>query len=219
MKKNAIFFVAIITIATGIVLSCSKSDTKSVQKKEPVEQLPSSQLTKASSETIAEISSNENFITLIDDLFDFANYFKNVVIENKLDLRNLQENFADLVAKNLPFEEQIEEINKIMKEDVKERLVNHVEVFSKNWAIIIGEYPEITQKELEAAILERVAEVDIPCRWMYYICLAGATAASVLCAAGCTAATVGLGAPACVALCVTIHVSATLMCVDSYCKK
>lgn len=55
------------------------------------------------------------------------------------------------------------------------------------------------------------------CGWRYSLCIAAATAGSILCHSSCIGGTAGLGTPACIVLCGTIQVAAGVACIDNYC--
>lgn len=55
------------------------------------------------------------------------------------------------------------------------------------------------------------------CGWRYSLCIAAATAGSILCHSSCIGGTAGLGTPACIVLCGTIQAAAGVACIDNYC--
>ena len=87
--------------------------------------------------------------------------------------------------------------------------------------LIKERYGQMDEEEIKR-IAMRVAmpeglSTEGGCERAYYLCMGAAMATAMGCHAGCVGATIGLGAPACVAICVTIQVYQSYQCAKEYC--
>lgn len=213
----------ILIITTLMFISCS---TENNTEKENISSLKDS---KSDVFTQQQLSEDSNFIELVVEMESFKNYAKGIIENNNLDINNVQSELNSLNAENLDYETQIKKINFILKTDVSIRYAEHYKIFNRNWSVINKNYPNIEVQNLEEAYHNVLAKTDAGggelsggCGWRYNLCIVAVGAGAVLCHAGCDttalATTAGLGIPACIWLCTTIQVAASVECYDTHCK-
>ncbi len=207
-----------LTFVVILSYSCNKNDLRNIKE----ESVITNNLQKKGS---IELSEDENFINLTKEMFNSCMFISDVVNRHELNYENtisslkfLNENLNDSIDK------QIEEINIIFNEDISERLIDHMEVFSTNWKSVKEKFGELTSEEIEES-MQIVIENEIigdkpPCHspWRYGLCMAAAFSAAVICHGSCTAASAGIGLPVCVALCLTIEAAAADLCHHNFCE-
>lgn len=197
MKKIILVFISL------ILVSCSNDNNT---EKENI----SNQDFKKSLQTEEKLSNNSDFI-------------KQIIDDEKLDLNDVQSELSILNSQNLNYEAQIERINLIFKTDVSKKYTEHYSIYSEKWSIISKKYANLHIENIEEAYGEVLAKVALSgdCGWRYSLCITAAGAGAVLCHAGCDttalATTAGLGIPACIWLCGTLQVTASVQCYDTYC--
>lgn len=218
MKIPLLVFVTMFTFAVVLTYSCNKNDFRSVKEESSI----SKSLLKTNN---IRLSEDENFINLTREMFSSCMFISDVVNRQELNFESTIDSL-EILNKDLnnSFENQIEKINIIFNEDISERLIDHMEVFSFNWKLVNEKFGELTSEDMEES-MQIVIENEIlnnssPCHspWRYGLCMAGAISAAVLCHGSCTAATAGFGLPACVALCLTIEAAAADLCHRNFCE-
>jgi phage tail tape-measure protein len=175
-----------------------------------------------------ELSSDKNFEKLVIEMESFKSYVSDCISSNSLNINDVKSNLTN-IQQGLTYEQNMSEVNKIFKKDVSERLKKHVSVYNEKMEILSQKYnmkdENLLKQSYEIAYNRSAGggqlEAD-PCGWRFNLCIIAAGAGAVLCHAGCDttalAATAGLGIPACVYLCGTLQVAASVQCHDTYCK-
>jgi len=210
MKKIILVFISL------ILVSCSNDNNT---EKENI----SNQDFKKSLQTEEKLSNNSDYIKLVIEMESFKNFIKQIIDDEKLDLNDVQSELSILNSQNLNYEAQIERINLIFKTDVSKKYTEHYSIYSEKWSIISKKYANLHIENIEEAYSEVLAKVALSgdCGWRYSLCITAAGAGAVLCHAGCDttalATTAGLGIPACIWLCGTLQVMASVQCYDTYC--
>lgn len=172
------------------------------------------------------LSKNKIFTIISEEMTDYSKFIKKTIEKHKLSSAELIPRIDSIVNSNLSGNEQLIKLNELLNTDVSGRVKRNAEIISFNWKNLKTEYKineEILQKAFEIKLTEDKeynSKVQ-PCPWRYYLCLGAAYSGAVLCHAGCDTtalpATAGLGIPACVALCGSLQVFASVQCYDSYC--
>ncbi len=174
------------------------------------------------------ISEDQNFIDLVLEMENFSLYIYEA-IKDKNQIESVKNQLEELNNKSLDYNNQLIEIDKIFNSSVSERVVVNMNVFSLKWKQITSKYKYINNNELTDAyglVVEKLIKenkINTSRRgWRYSLCIVAAGAGAVLCHAACDttalATTAGLGIPACIALCGTLQVFASVQCYDNYGK-
>lgn len=173
---------------------------------------------------------DNEFVDLVIEMNDFKNFIDITINKQNLSLNDVINKLNGINDKKLNYETQLTEINKVFNISVSDRYLKHMKIFNKNWASINRKFQNITSKYLEeeyqAVMNKKAANFSsgsgVGCGWQYNLCIAAAGAGAVLCHGGCEttalATTAGLGIPACIWLCSTLQVAASVQCYDTYCK-
>jgi hypothetical protein len=175
-----------------------------------------------------DLSSDKNFEKLVIEMETFKSFVSECILSNSLDINEVTNNLNN-IEQGLTYEENMNEVNKIFKKDVSERLKLHISTYNEKIEILSQKYnmkDESLIKQSYETAYNRLAgggQLEAgPCGWRFNLCVIAAGAGAVLCHAGCDttalAATAGLGIPACVYLCGTLQVAASAQCYDTYCK-
>ena len=174
-----------------------------------------------------KLSDDPNFIELIKEMKSFENLINATTKKNNLSINDVQLKLNELSNKNLDYDLQLNEVNKIFKSNVTKSYINHVKSFNENWYAVKVKYPKITLNDIQEGCVDVMDKAYVNTGgdgcdgWRFGLCAAAATAGAILCHAGCDttalATTAGLGIPACIWLCGTIQVAAIVSCGDSYC--
>ena len=175
-----------------------------------------------------KLRDDNDFIELVLEMNNFKKFIESTISEQKLSLDDVTKQLNDLNNKNLDYDTQMTEVNKIFKRSVSNQYINHMEIFNSKWNLINKKFANIDSKYLEdeyLAVLNKIGSVSVSgvveCGWRYNLFIAAAGAAVVLCHGGCDttalATTAGLGIPVCVWACGTILVATGVLCYDNYC--
>lgn len=213
--KKIIFSLSVILLSVYFIISCSKDE-----ESEKIQSTEESNLIKVKENiNLHKLSDNQNFINLVNEMNSFSNQISAIVKRNNLSINTVNSELNDLNSRNLDFDSQLDEINKIFKEDVTILYLNHHKIFNENWKKINELNINLTQEVLQDEFYI-VMNGTNRSGWRYGLCIAAAAAGAVLCHAGCDttalATTAGLGIPACVWACGTLQVMASVQCYDSY---
>lgn len=226
MKKIILTSITSILVLSLIIIGCKKS---------------------AKSEAnINTLHQDVNFVSLVEQTKEIIEQTANKIKAEKLSSDELVKQINIVSGKNISLQNKT--ICCLFGNDLYAKFLQYNSSFSINWNTIKEKYgSQLTEANIEKECLiyfkERKAllnirnlntistnsytpfvaggEVDSPCSWGYYVCIAGAAAAAIICHGSCEgsaiALTAGLGIPACVALCVTIQSAASLACWQSFC--
>jgi hypothetical protein len=192
----------------------------------------------------SKLNENKAYIKLTLETNSFLQYLSESAKTNSLNLPDVIKNLNIIKSKNLSFENQMIEIDRIYKSNVSTRLLKHMKIYSETWPEINKSYKNISLEILETEAsevlydnLQSNAQNQIisysvdknikanranDCGWRYSLCVGAATAGAILCHAGCETtalvATAGLGIPICVLACGTLQAYAGLECYEHYCE-
>lgn len=174
------------------------------------------------------LSEDNDFIELVAEMNSFKNFIDETITKQNLSLNNVVNQLSEINNQKLDYETQLLEINKIFNKSVSDRYIDHMKIFNTNWMSINKKFKSITPKYLEEEYLAVMNKTDASfsggtgCGWRYNLCIVAAGAGAVLCHAGCDttalAVSAGLGIPACIWLCGTLQVAASVQCYDTYCN-
>lgn len=218
MNKQLLRLTFLTFFMSGIFASCTKIDTTINLDKN------------------TKLSEDKAFIDLTVETYEYLIFIANQTTTKNLSFSILNKKLSELQNKNLPFLDQMVNIDLIFKGNVSERLYQHMKVYKKNWLDIRSRYTNLNRDVLERECAEVLAkkfgkelnnenqnllEPSGGCGWRYYLCSGAATAGAVLCHAACDttalATTAGLGIPVCVLACGTLQAFAMVQCSDNYC--
>lgn len=178
----------------------------------------------ANEKQVIPLNENKDFIDLVLETENFNNFLYETIKKNSLETDSITSQMTALLNQDLSYENQIIEINKIFKSDVSKELTSNIKLFSEKFENLSKEYDMRDEKLVKDAygiVLVQLIENNMLARgWRYNLCIVAAGAGAVLCHAACDttalATTAGLGIPACVALCGTLQVAASVQCWDNY---
>ncbi|MDO4764369.1 MAG: hypothetical protein Q4A00_08330 [Flavobacteriaceae bacterium] len=179
-----------------------------------------------------ELSQNENFLAIVDEMKDYSHFIKEIIEKSELSPFELENRVQIVLNSDLPDKDKIKRLNSLFGIDLTPRIEENARVIAQHWKIIDNKFNNIDEELLAESFAKRLSKnnknsriIVIPgndCDWKYYACLAAAYSAAVLCHAGCDttalATTAGLGIPACVALCGSLQIYASVECYHSYCS-
>jgi hypothetical protein len=210
LKLNFLqIFILVFSVSTFLV-SCSN---------ESVEQ-------EKVSATADVLSQNKNFLNISSEMLNYSQFIKETIKNNKLSSSEVTNRIDIILNSDLSSEEQISELSTLLETDLNERIKENARIIDSNWKILNSEFNNLDEQLLTDTFnyglnLDNQTLARGDCGWRYSLCLGGAFSGAVLCHAGCDttalALTAGLGIPACVALCGTLQVFASVQCYDSYC--
>lgn len=192
---------------------------------------------------VTKLNENKAYIKLTLETNSFLQYLSETAKAKSLYLPDVIKRLNTIRYKNLSFDDQMREIDKIFTTDVSTRLFTHMTTYSETWPEINKNYTNISKEILESEATEVLNDnrqlglqlqiksystnnikvsLVADCGWRYSLCVGAATAGAILCHAGCEttalATTAGLGIPLCVAACGTIQAYAGMECFDNYCN-
>jgi hypothetical protein len=205
--KNSILICSLLLIS----FSCSNEDIN--QSKDDI--------------SAEKLSSDKNFEAIILEMGSYNRYLNDLVQNQKLRTSELIPQISTIINTQKNTDEQISLLNQLLDTDITERLISNSNIISSNMAILNSKYSNLNQELIENAINYHLNKNNINvfyrgCGWRYSVCLGAAYSAAILCHAGCDttalATTAGLGIPACIALCGTLQVFASVQCYDTYCE-
>lgn len=220
MKKRIIPALVLSITFLGFIIGCTK-DISDAKLKDP-----------------AKLSEDKAFIEFTTKTYDYLLFLSKTVKSSSLSMPDMQKKLSKLQNENLPFTEQMNNIDIIFKAPVSKRLKEHMEMYKSDWDKIKSKYSTISQEVLEKECAEVLSNKykkqssitpntvqrltdPVDCGWRFYLCGGAATAGAVVCHASCDATaiatTAGLGIPACVALCGMMQAYALVVCADTYC--
>ena len=183
-------------------------------------------------------------LSSILETHSFLHYLSETAKSQSLNLPDVIKNLNNLREKNLSFDNQMIEIDRIYKSNVSKRLLSHMKIYSETWPEINKTYKNLSKQVLETESTEilynnlktgddlqiksnntdntKKVNKNGGCGWRYSLCVGAATAGAIICHAGCETtalvATAGLGIPVCVGLCATLQAFAGMQCYDNYCQ-
>jgi hypothetical protein len=192
----------------------------------------------------SKLNENKAYIKLTLETNSFLQFLSETAKTNSLSLPDVIKRLNLIKSKNLSFENQLIEIDRIFKTNVSSRLLNHMRTYSETWPEINKSYKniplEMFEKEASEVLYDNIqsktqnqiisysvdknikANKANDCGWRYSLCVGAATAGAILCHAGCEttalATTAGFGIPICVAACGTLQAYAGLQCYEHYCE-
>lgn len=180
--------------------------------------------------SIEKLTKDKNFIIINEEMKSFSIYIEAVIKNQELTSSELISKINDIVNSQFSEQEQLLHLNKLFKTDITNRVINNGQIISLNLAVLNSKYENIDEKLLTDVFNSNLindkkksefSHREEECGWRYSLCLGAAFTGAVLCHAGCDttalSTTAGLGIPACVALCGTLQVFASVQCYDSYC--
>jgi len=193
---------------------------------------------------VTKLNENKTYIKLTLETNSFLQYLSETAKVNSLNMPDIIKSLNNIREKNLSFDDQMIEIDRIYKTNVSKRLLSHMKTYSETWPEINKTYKNLSKQVLESESteiidnnLKKVDELQIKsnntdnnkkvnkdggCGWRYSLCVGAATAGAIICHAGCETTalvtTAGLGIPVCVALCATLQAFAGMQCYDNYCQ-
>lgn len=181
-----------------------------------------------------KLNENKMFIKLVLETSSFLEFLSQTAKTNSLNMTDVSNKLNDVREKNLSYEDQMIEINRLFKSSVSFRLIKHMKTYKETWPLLLKTYKNISSEVLISEAAEVIYEsryssenniratAMVDCGWRYSLCIAAATMGAIICHAGCDttalATTAGLGIPACIAACGTLQVFAGVQCYDNYCK-
>lgn len=193
---------------------------------------------------VTKLNENKTYIKLTLETNSFLQYLSETAKANSLNMPDVIKSLNNIREKNLSFDNQMIEIDRIYKTNVSKRLLSHMKIYSETWPEINKTYKNLSKQVLESESSEILYnnlktgdELQIKsnntdnnknvnknggCGWRYSLCVGAATAGAIICHAGCETtalvATAGLGIPVCVGLCATLQAFAGMQCYDNYCQ-
>ncbi len=212
MKKNLISHLIVVLAITLSIFSCTKQGAEKQLKDQTL------------------LNEDETFIALVNETHDYLKFLANGVKDQSLSKIEISNGLSKLQSKNLPFDDQMKEIDLIFKAAVSSRLKKHMIATQSSMKELESNYGKVDaatiNREVEKVLSRKAARIDesnivtlsaSDCGWRYYLCAATATGAAIACHAAIIAPTAGLGTPAAVAICGTAQVYAMVICSDNYC--
>lgn len=216
MKKNFTLLLTLLTAITVSIFACTKKAAENKLKDQ------------------ALLNKDETFIAMINETHAYLKFLASGIKTNSLKRDEINRNLSKLQSKNLPFDEQLKEIDGIFRTSVSGRLKSHMIATQKSMKKLESIYGKINaatmNREVEKIMATMAPKTDdsntttlatTDCGWRYYLCAGAATAGAVLCHGACEgtaiATTAGLGIPACVVACGTIQAYLIVECEDKYC--
>lgn len=173
------------------------------------------------------LSNHKNFKIISKEMVDYTIFIKEVIENHKLSSSELIPKINSIVKSDLTSNEKLLELNKLLNANLSERVKKNASIISINWENLKSEFKIIDDEILQNAFKINLEDNNqyflktMSCPWRYDVCLVAAYSGAVLCHAGCDttalATTAGLGIPACVALCGSLQIFASVQCYDSYC--
>lgn len=169
------------------------------------------------------LSLDINFLNIANEMQSYSQFLEEKIDNHNIPSKELKVKLEAILYGDLSSEEQIMKLNLLFDTNFGERILENAKIVNSNFRIINDKYNNINEGMLTSAFNYsfKVNQND-GCSWRYYACLSAAYAGAVLCHAGCDttalATTAGLGIPACIALCGTLQVYASVQCLDTYCK-
>jgi alanyl-tRNA synthetase len=204
--KNSLFICTLLLIS----YSCSNEDINNNKENVSAEKL----------------STDKNFKAVIQEMSSYNSYLSNLINNKELRTSELIPQINTIINNEKTTEEQINMLNQLLDTDITDRLVDNSTIIISNLTTLNAKYSNLNQELIENAInlqfkKENQNVLNQGCGWRYSVCLGAAYSAAILCHAGCDttalATTAGLGIPACIALCGTLQVFASVQCYDTYC--
>lgn len=171
---------------------------------------------------VLELKNDETFISFVQEVLDFNIYLIETIDQSPFDFDSFLEKL-EYIEHEFPqdHESQIIEIGKLFEDGMfEERFRWNLERISYFDSQLTQRYGPMVYDYAEDAIVDIIEEGVISlcrCGWRYNLCIGAAFAGALLCHGGCTGGTAGFGAPACIAICLTMQGYASVLCYDNYC--
>ena len=182
----------------------------------------------------SKLNEDSSFVSLYHQELELSSFIKEIAQQKGITLNDLKDKIANISNSNLNKSDQVDKLDSLMGSGTSEYIKSYSQKFTKNLNQLNANNKNYSLKDVDDACREIfyreamlrikaneesmvIGTIGDDCGLTYYLCIGGATAASILCHAGCISLTAGFGAPACVLLCGTMQVAAGAACITSYC--
>ena len=169
---------------------------------------------------VTKLNENKTYIKLTLETNSFLQYLSETAKANSLNMPDVIKSLNNIREKNLSFDNQMIEIDRIYKTNVSKRLLSQ----SESTEILYNNLNTGDELQIKSNNTDNNKKVNKNggCGWRYSLCVGAATAGAIICHAGCETtalvATAGFGIPVCVGLCATLQAFAGMQCYDNYCQ-